>query len=251
MLSVFAGCAGRGAEIVGIKIASPPYRFEYCAGESFDASGMEICAVYDDGTVETVTDFTVDKTILMLSDTYVTVTYKTFSVRQSVTVKASGAIISGGGVYTVEAEDLESASWKIQPGREGFGFVENDTHPAFNPASGGKCVGSLGSGTEIVFLFRTDAAYNVSFTVRMASVFSSYSLSTAVEFYIDGERIDPPEGVVFGYGEEYDETQMFTDWRDVPLAERRFESGSYEFCMKIVEQGCNIDAFFLTASPVS
>ena len=247
-LCIFAGCGGKPAEIVGIKISSPPYKTEYCVGDTFDASGMEVCAIFDDGTAVPVADYAVDKSVLQLSDSYVTVSYRMFSVRQHISVTASGANIFEDGTYTVEAEELVSSSWKIQPGREQFGFIEGDTHPQFNPASGGKCVGSLGIGTEIVFNFRTGASYDISFVVRMASVSEDYSLSSGVEFYIAGEYIRPPEGYTFGYGSEYDENQKYTDWRNILLVEQRFESGSYEFRMKIVEQGCNVDAFFLYAS---
>ena len=61
-------------EVTGIVISKMPDNTEYVAYESFDASGMVVTAVYDNGVSKTITDYTVEGgENLLTSVTYVTV----------------------------------------------------------------------------------------------------------------------------------------------------------------------------------
>lgn len=88
LISVLFALAGCGnPKMTGIEITTPPAKIAYTEGESFDSTGMVVTANYSDGTTDTVTDFTVDKTQpLTLSDTTVTVTYNGFSDTVNITV---------------------------------------------------------------------------------------------------------------------------------------------------------------------
>lgn len=71
----------------GIRITTPPTRVEYSNGMPFDATGMVVVAVYDDGFESPVTDYTVEPAGgLSVGTTEVTVKHNGFEAKQAVTV---------------------------------------------------------------------------------------------------------------------------------------------------------------------
>ncbi len=81
---------GAPAQIVSLTMTTRPIKVNYQAGESFDATGMVITAIYDDLSKEIVTDYTVDKTVLNGTDSEVIVSYKGASCE--VRIAVSGMI---------------------------------------------------------------------------------------------------------------------------------------------------------------
>lgn len=78
--------------IESISVASAPYVVKYAAGSTFDASGMVINAVYNDGSVKTLTaeQYVVDTTTaLTTSDNKVTVSYQVGDVVKTVDIAIS------------------------------------------------------------------------------------------------------------------------------------------------------------------
>ena len=75
-----------------IEVTTPPYSTIYEEGETFSAEGMVVTAYFDDGTSETVTDYTISSTdTLSLSDTFVTITYQGEIITVSITVRPEGS----------------------------------------------------------------------------------------------------------------------------------------------------------------
>ena len=72
----------------GIEITTPPDKTDYQIGDSFDPDGMVVTAHYDDGSSETVTDYTVSPEEMAADTTVVTVTYNGFTADIPVTVSA-------------------------------------------------------------------------------------------------------------------------------------------------------------------
>ena len=60
--------------LIGIEV-SGNFTTSYADGELFDTTGMTVTAFFNDETSEAVTDFTLDKTVLTISDTIITVSY--------------------------------------------------------------------------------------------------------------------------------------------------------------------------------
>ena|GEM_PF-457449 len=75
-----------------LKIATPPTKTTYIAGDEFDPTGMVVKVVYSDGTEREVTGYTVDKTTLSAGDSEVTVTYGNLTAKVQVTVKGLARI---------------------------------------------------------------------------------------------------------------------------------------------------------------
>ena len=103
--------------ITGIKITNAPTKTVYEAGESFDAAGMTVAAVYDDDSEIEITDYTVvGGENLTVGTTKVTVQYtvdgKTFSAEQAITVNAAETEMK---IYT--ADDLVSFANKVKAGK--------------------------------------------------------------------------------------------------------------------------------------
>ncbi len=74
------------ANPVELQVLALPAKTVYTAGETFDKTGMEIVYVTESGDRVTVTDYAVDKTVLAVTDTYVTVSYGGLTVKVNITV---------------------------------------------------------------------------------------------------------------------------------------------------------------------
>lgn len=72
----------------GIEITTPPDKTDYYTGDRFDPDGMVVTAHYDDGSSETVTDYTVSPEQMAVDTTFVTVSYNGFTADIPVTVSA-------------------------------------------------------------------------------------------------------------------------------------------------------------------
>jgi hypothetical protein len=84
---VFGACSP--AALIRIEIAALPDKLIYEDGEEFDRTGMKVIAVYDDGSAKEISLYSVDKEILTVTDTTITVSYKGFTVQFSITVRTS------------------------------------------------------------------------------------------------------------------------------------------------------------------
>ena len=75
--------------LTGIEVTKMPDKTAYDVGDSFDSSGMTVTAVYDDGTTEEVTGYTVSPEKMEEDTRAVTVTYNGFTAEVPVTVISS------------------------------------------------------------------------------------------------------------------------------------------------------------------
>ncbi len=66
---------GRADTLKRIEITAAPQKTTYVEGEKFDGTGMVVCAVYESGKKEEISDYTLDKETLRLGDTSVIVSY--------------------------------------------------------------------------------------------------------------------------------------------------------------------------------
>ncbi len=105
----FTACGEQAEEppaLTSIKITVPPSKVTYTEGESFDPTGMEVKAVYDDGTETVVTDYTFKPSgDLTVDDMSVTVSYNGKNTTQAITVNAEIR-----ETYRIEAESVNVAN---------------------------------------------------------------------------------------------------------------------------------------------
>lgn len=98
--------------IESISIKTQPTKKEYFAGENFDSTGMVVEAIYTDGTIEQVTDYTItDGKSLKNGQTTVTIEYEGKTVTQAITVKAntSTEIIEEAGPENSNFDNVEGS----------------------------------------------------------------------------------------------------------------------------------------------
>lgn len=76
----------------GLELGDMPTKTSYVAGEVFDKTGMTVYVTYSDGTRVVSNDYTVDKTVLTASDTFVTVSASGFTLNVPVAVSAPDAV---------------------------------------------------------------------------------------------------------------------------------------------------------------
>ena len=71
-----------------IEVTTNPTKLNYLVGEKFDATGMVVSAVMNNGTKEVITDYSIDKKdkVLTLEDTSITITYQDKSVILAIVV---------------------------------------------------------------------------------------------------------------------------------------------------------------------
>lgn len=92
-LLALTACGGK-AEIIDVQLLYGPDKDLYVVGETFDATGLQITAVYSDGTREPITDYEIDKTgPLTLEDTVITITCGEYTFEQPITVCKPGDVI--------------------------------------------------------------------------------------------------------------------------------------------------------------
>ena len=79
--------------VESILIKTPPTKTEYFEGENFETSGMEVEAVYKDGTIENITEYMVqDGKTLEKGQTTVTIEYEGVTITQAIIVKANEVV---------------------------------------------------------------------------------------------------------------------------------------------------------------
>lgn len=75
--------------MTSIAVTTPPTKTTYTVGESFESAEMVVTATYEDGTTNTVTDYTVTPSgALSVEDTEVTITYQEKTTTQAITVQS-------------------------------------------------------------------------------------------------------------------------------------------------------------------
>ncbi len=74
-------------DVVGIEVTSLPDKTTYYEDDTFSSTGIEVSQVYNDGSKETVTDYSISEPgTLSSGDKNITVTYKTFSAEFTIHV---------------------------------------------------------------------------------------------------------------------------------------------------------------------
>ncbi len=72
--------------LTAVKITERPEKTKYNPGEAFDAAGMKVAAVYDNGTTKQIEDYTLSAILTDADGSYVTVAYGGLTCRLSVHV---------------------------------------------------------------------------------------------------------------------------------------------------------------------
>ncbi len=99
-----------------IEITSQPQKLVYFEGETFDPAGMVVTAHYNNGDVETVVNYNVDKTEpLKAEDTEIVITYLEKTAQVEITVKAVvleriELTLTGVKTEYFEGEELDTAN---------------------------------------------------------------------------------------------------------------------------------------------
>lgn len=93
-----------------VNVKTKPATTEYVAGERFYAYGMEIEAVYNDGTRAAVTDYTVEPATLAADTSEVTVSYQGKTATVAVTVTEPAVTVKNAAELTAALEEAEEGS---------------------------------------------------------------------------------------------------------------------------------------------
>lgn len=173
----------------GLTLKTAPKKLQYTAGESFDPTGMQIEATFDDLTTKVLepTDYTIDKTVLTADDTKVTVTYEGMTLDIAIQVgKKYFAKIDGLGEKKVEAEDLDFSQCLFREDMAAVGFtsyiVDN------GEASGGKSIERYKEGSKFSLDFLAGETSKVKFSI-FASECNNQKFDDMVTVKVDNKMI--------------------------------------------------------------
>ena len=99
------------AKIVdSLVITTPPTKTVYIEDTNFDKAGMVVTAYYNNETSGIVTDYTVDKTVLALGDTSVTVTYG--GKTDTTPIKVNAKVLTG---ITLKTDTVKKIYFEGEP----------------------------------------------------------------------------------------------------------------------------------------
>ena len=184
--------------LAGIAITTPPTQTTYIEGKAFNNAGMAVTAYYNNGTNAVITGYAVDKTILVLGDTGVTVSYtengvtKTAETPVSVSAKTlTGITITSPPTKTayMEGESFDKSGMVVRAN------YDNDT---------GETVTSYIVSTAPLAVEQTsvtvtylDKTASVPVSVR-AKALSGIAVTTlpAKLVYLEGQPLDTDGGVI-------------------------------------------------------
>ncbi len=213
-----------------IKVTANPTKTTYLAGDTFDPTGMVVALVYNDGSSEDITEYTIDKTApLTADDTTVTISYETFTTTVGIKVKAALDFeITEAGTHLEEAED---ADWSTLVGDSaGVGYEENGY------SSGGKSIGHI-TGGYIEYMFTTAEEMTLSVTTVMAK-YEPVTASALVSFALDGATLTFDDVAL---GKKEDGTNDWFNFKDVVVDCGTVAAGRHTFRINLT--GGNIDCF--------
>ena len=152
------------AELSKIEITSAPDKTDYFVGETFDPTGMVVTATYADGSDAAVTDYAyAPNGELTVNDNEITVTYKTQTAMQAITVQDPPPPIPVKQIFEAEAADLGVVNnkWNIRWGAY---------HKVAAPSGTGYLTDwkGDGKGNKITFNITSDADAAAVLSVNMA-----------------------------------------------------------------------------------
>lgn len=226
----FTCFAENAKELYKIGIANAPDKTEYEEGEPFISDGIKVVAYYSDETEADITnECTFDKTEnLTTEDTFVTVSYKGFTVKQKITVLSAmpDLEIVKSGEHKVEAEDL-----LCSPSTEDNGLGD-----------GGLCTKYLNNGEKITVKFTLDKDYTVRVKGSLAYK-PGFEFAKSAIVTMDGEAYET-DAVVEGTND--DNWKLF---RGVAIGSFTLTAGMHVFQITITgASGPAVDYFILSVS---
>ena len=167
---------------VDLKVDYSNVKLEYEEGEKFDTTGLVVTAIYNDGTEEVTTDYTIDKTgELVAEDTYVTVSVGDCSVQIPIKVNGPTFRVTEASTHRVEAENVDTSNIVS----DGGSFIENSG----SVSSNGQNLGHIAGG-YVEIPFSTNKAYSLTVNTMFAFPETVMASEKIDKFEIDGVQYD-------------------------------------------------------------
>lgn len=126
--------------LTSVNVKTMPATTEYVAGEKFYAYGMEVEAVYNDGTRAAITDYTVEPAILSADTGEVTVSYQGKTAAVEISVTEPAITVESASELTAALEEAEEGSAIAVSGTIGSADRASG-HTIFHVTKGVKLIG--------------------------------------------------------------------------------------------------------------
>jgi transcriptional regulator len=182
----------RDKSLVGINITKEPNKVKYLEGTVFEKEGMEVEAVYDNGTTEKAIDYTVPTDKLVLGQTDVTVTYQEKTALQLIEVIKKSLT----GIQIVKSPDKTD-------------YIEGNT---FDPTGMVvKAIYDNGDEEEVTdYTTPTDGltAGQTSATISYNGVTADQPITVSNKTLVGIQIVTPPDKTTYVEGTDFDPTGM-------------------------------------------
>ena len=189
-------------QLTGIAVTTAPTKTEYIEGQELDVTGMVVTATYDNGESKTTTAYTLDKTVLALGDTTVTVTSTekpsvtaTFAVTVVEKSLASIEIVTSPTKTSyIEGEDIDLSGMTVKAVYDN-GDVDNDFKDYTVDLSKAPAFSAGSSATVTVSAGTVSDTFDITVAEKTLLRIEIDTLPTKTE-YKAGETFDPAGLVV-------------------------------------------------------
>ena len=213
-----------------LKVDYSNVKLEYEEGEKFDTTGLVVTAIYNDGTEEVTTDYTIDKTgELVAEDTYVTVSVGDCSVQIPIKVNGPTFRVTEASTHRVEAENVDTSNI-VSDG--GSSFIENSG----SVSSNGQNLGHIAGG-YVEIPFSTNKAYSLTVNTMFAFPETVMASEKIDKFEIDGVQYDF-EDIEMGAADG----NQYWNYKAITINTGEIQSGLHTFKLTF-KGGGNYDYF--------
>jgi hypothetical protein len=223
--------------LTGIRIATQPTKVAYEVGDKFDATGLVVKAVYSTKEEEVITDYTLDKADVELTeaDTKIIVTYETFTAEIAITVgKVYPLKLNALGDNVFEAEDLTpDDKWILRTDMAG----QTTYTVTSSESSGGKSIERYEVGTVMTLPFYVSEDSKIHFT-SIVSNYDEIVLNDTVEFKID-ETLLTSNNPTLGHRHGSD----WWNWKTADFGTVELAKGEHTLTINMKSARPNLDAF--------
>ena len=255
--SLIVGCSSgenqiiKEAKLTRIEVVTDPIKTVYLEGEYFDPIGMDVVGYFDDGDIQTITQYTYESKPLTVEDTEVVISYKKKEATVEIAVLEDTqnkplfeVTNSNNLIKRFEAE--ETSLWSNPDGlkKTVHGSKSTPEKPRNPSTSNEESVGDVAKDNVFKIIFNSKVATKLDVTVAIAHN-TTVNFDDYYEISLNNETKKTNQSIEKG------STYERYDWRKIEVKGLDVVIGKNIFNLKKTSStsGLNLDYVELNVSP--